>query len=293
MMRIYDLPVQIGDSPYASFLHFAISGVEQDWRGAVLFASDDGGLSYNNIGDVAVSAAIGAAVNELGEGTTTEFDYENELTVIMQNGDLVGTTELAVLNSANLAIVGDEIIQFKTAIEIADGKYILSGLLRGRMGTESAISNHTAGENFTLLDDRLLKLEISADLIGVSRKYKIVTFGQNITTVTPVDFTYLGNSFQCFSPVHIAKKQQANNDWDISWVRRVRANGSLKDNVDVPLYESAENYVLEVMNGSTLVRSVSLTAAGFIYTEAMQTTDFGGVQSNVDVNVRQVSDIVG
>ena len=54
-------------------------------------------------------------------------------------------------NGANAALLGEEIIQFQTAILVGAGLYTLSNLLRGRRATEGATSSHAVGENFVLL----------------------------------------------------------------------------------------------------------------------------------------------
>jgi hypothetical protein len=57
--------------------------------------------------------------------------------------------------------------------------------------------------------------------------------------------------------------------------------------------EASEGYEVEIMNGSTVVRTVTgLTSPAFSWTSAMQTTDFGSGQSSVSWRVYQISDAV-
>ena len=86
------------------------------------------------------------------------FDEANSLTVrLVGDQTLESVTSFAIFNGANAALVGDELLQFRNAVEIEAGKYRLSGLLRGRLGTEWAIGGHVAGERFVLIDGRLGK----------------------------------------------------------------------------------------------------------------------------------------
>ncbi len=74
----------------------------------------------------------------------------------------------ALMAGANLALVGDELIQFERAEQLSLGLYRLSSLLRGRRGTEWAASTHAAGEAFCLIDIAAVRpLEIPASAAGV------------------------------------------------------------------------------------------------------------------------------
>jgi hypothetical protein len=69
-------------------------------------------------------------------------------------GELFNASALEVLNNANAAVLGDEIIQFRTAtLLLANSRrYRLSGLLRGRRGTEWAVDTHTAHDRFVMIN---------------------------------------------------------------------------------------------------------------------------------------------
>ena len=69
------------------------------------------------------------------------FDEANTVTVTLLGGALFSTSEFLVLNGDNAALLGDEIIQFKTATLVSGTTYILSGLLRGRRGTGMGLLN--------------------------------------------------------------------------------------------------------------------------------------------------------
>ena len=54
-----------------------------------------------------------------------------------------------MLNAANLALVGDELIQFARAAPLGGGRWALSELWRGHRGTRAAAG--TVGDRFALL----------------------------------------------------------------------------------------------------------------------------------------------
>jgi len=53
----------------------------------------------------------------------------------------------------NLAILGGEMFQFATATDLGDNVWELSGLVRGRYGSENRANSHLIGETFVLLRD--------------------------------------------------------------------------------------------------------------------------------------------
>ena len=61
----------------------------------------------------------------------------------------------------------------------------------------------------------------------------------------------------------------------------------------VPLNEPSEAYEVDVLDGASVVRTLTSTSASVVYTAADQVTDFGSAQSSVDVVVYQMSDVVG
>ncbi len=112
-------------------------------------------------------------------------DEVNSLTVFMTTGGerLESVTQDAMLNGANAALLlkanGEpEIIQFRDVSLNPDGSYTLSGLLRGRRGTDVFVDGHEAGELFVLLDaDDIETLVVPLGDLGLSRSWRAVGFG--------------------------------------------------------------------------------------------------------------------
>src|SRR3990167_1256606 len=127
--------------------HYAgVTGFSRKWRGALLYKSRDGAESFDEIDAFTGSdeAEIGFATPALASWPVDRntFDYSSTVNVRLIKGSLSSQSELNVLNGANAALIGSEIVQFKTATLNADGSYTLSELLRGRRGTEWAQSGH-------------------------------------------------------------------------------------------------------------------------------------------------------
>lgn len=264
------------------------------WRGASLYRSQDGGTSFSPVLTFTTAAVLGVATTALADWTGGNvFDESSTVTVRLDNGTLQSVTELALLNGANAAALGDEIFQFQTAELVGEREWRLSRLLRGRRGTERGQSTHAIGERFVLLDPATLQL-LPYDYIevGVPRHYKLAAPGSQLSSVTSVAHTAQGNSVKPLAPVWIAGERNG-GDLTITWTRRARINAEWRDVIDVPLDEPSEEYQIDILDGLTVVRTLTASSPTVTYTAAQQTADFGSPQSSVSVAVYQISSRLG
>ncbi len=77
----------------------------------------------------------------------------------------------------------------------------------------------------------------------------------------------------------------------LSWVRRSRIDGDSWEGIEVPLGESAEAYLLRVVDAAGLRREVTLGTPAFTYTGAMRASD--GTTAPFTIEVAQMSDRFG
>lgn len=293
-LEFVDMPAMPQDGAGEAALRFAAVGTATNWRGAALYSSQDGGGSYQQLTGFDAASVLGTATNALGNAAAAVFDEVNTLTVVLVgDGELSSVSELAVLNGANVALVGDEVIQFQNAVEVEAGKYTLSRLLRGRLGTEWAMSAHTAGERFVLLDGRVKKESLSQNLIGLSRLYKPVSVGASLGSVAATSFTYGGRALKPYAPVQVNGARDGSGNLTMSWIRRTRVGGEWRDYVDAALSETTEMYEVDILNGANVVRTISATTTTASYAASQQVTDFGSAQSAISVKVYQISSQIG
>lgn len=297
-LMLLDIPL-LRDQDDGVGFYAAACGYGSGWTGAQTFKSNDGGATWSSFGNAFLNAAaIGSASTALGNFTQNIFDEGNSVTVVMLNGTLSSDTELNVLNGANIALLGNEIVQFKNATLTATNTYRLSGLLRGRFGTEWAASTHAIGDRFVLLTQLTTYLLPGASSeYDLLRKYRGVSFGGFLDDATIVDFTNTAVAQTPLSPVQLGGGRNASGDVMLNWIRRTRIGGGWNNYADVPLGEAAESYVVQICNNAgygSVVRTITgLTAPTATYTAAQQTTDFGGTQSTVYWKAFQVSALVG
>lgn len=293
-LAFLDIPALSTDSADAATLRFAAAGLASNWNGSVVYRSDDGGGRYNRLVSFSDACVMGTAVTALTDGQSCVFDEVSSVDVVLLgSGELAGASELAVLNGANLALIGEELIQFKDATELTTGKYRLSGLLRGRMGTEHHTASHSAGEQFVLLDGKLQKDVMPTGLIGLARDYKAVSVGSTLGASSLQSFTYQANALKPYAPVHIEGVRDGSGNLTLSWVRRTRVGGLWRDYADVPLSEESEAYDIDILNGNNVVRTIAVTSPSANYSATDQAVDFGSSQSSLSVVIYQLSSISG
>ncbi|MNE59964.1 hypothetical protein D3C80_1550850 [compost metagenome] len=177
----------------------------------------------------------------------------------------------------------------------ADGSYLLSGFVRGDRGTEWATGLHVAGDYFVLLDDpdnAFIGLPVSA--IGAASTLRGVTAGASIDSASDVPFTYQGVNLECLGPVSANGVRDASGNFSATFVRRSRLSSSWwTTGVPAPIGETTEAYDIEVMDGSTVVRTITATSPEFDYPAADQAADFGSAQSSITFRIYQRSEVVG
>lgn len=291
-LLMLDIPL-VGDGDFPNGYYAAMAGHNPGaWPGATLFKSIDGGVNFDSLLVDVIPDAIGVTTSALGtySGGNT-FDELNSVGVQLNGGspDLASASMLEVLNGANECLIGNELVQYKTATLTGTRAYTLSGLLRGRRGTEWA-AGHLAGERFVVLPTST-NVNGPFGEIFAPRDFKAVTSGAALSSATDVPFTNNGVALRCYSPTAIGGGLNAAGDLAIAWIRRTRIGGTWQNFVDVPLSEAAEAYVVQIWDStfSICARVITgITTPTVTYTAAQQVTDFGAVQQVIYVTVGQI-----
>jgi hypothetical protein len=294
-LQLLDIPcLREADNTYGFYV--AACGYLDGWSGAQMYKSSDSGGSWAQTGvSVLNASAMGSASEALATFVGGNmFDEKNTVSVKLIDGTLSSITEAQVLAGGNACIIGSELLQFRAATLTATDTYTLSGLLRGRRGTEWAMGTHVAGDRFVMLTATTTynQADPSSDT-GIPRLYRAASFGTYLTSAASVAFTDNAVRLECLSPVGIGGGRDASGNLTINWIRRARLGAEWRDYVDVPVGETAESYEIDVMSGATVKRTITATTNTASYTAAQQTTDFGSPQSSILVNIYQMSAAVG
>lgn len=289
---LLDLPMlQLGDDTVGLYYAF---GLHDTIASATLYRAPDE-LAWTIAGIGTEGPAFGWAASVLGDcARPTVWDMGNTVQIALGQGALNGAAALDVLNWNNVAMLGGEIIQWQTATQLSANLYQLSGLLRGRRGTEDTTGTHQIGEPFVVLSAAgLYRTPLPATEVGQTAYYKGVPSGGNFDDAPSTPLTFQGRSLRCFAPVQLKASRDGGGNVTLTWVRRTRWYGEWVDNTDVPLFEATESYAVDILNGTQVVRTLATYSPTITYTAAQQTTDFGAPQSSIAVAVTQLNAIIG
>lgn len=270
------------------------------WRGAALYRSVDGGGSFAIIGQFANPiSAYGRLLITAPVGPTDVWDEGHAITIDLVSGALESRTPEAVQAGANAAAIGAhghwEIVQFRDVEFVSGTTYRLTGLLRGRRGTERHVGAAMVGEEFVLLSDAgVIRIPLELAQAGAEYQYRAVAVGGNLSAAVTSSFTGDAEALRPFSPVQLAVATEgATGDQSITWIRRGRLGQEMPSGADIPLSEDAELYEIEFSTiAGLIIRTVQASTSQYTYPQATQEADFG-LESPYRITVYQVSAQVG
>jgi hypothetical protein len=261
--------------------------------------SADGGTTYASLFTVPSESTMGRTTTVLGDFHGGNIrDELSSVDVQMVNGTLSSTSNTGLLAGVNMAVCGDEILFFRDATLIATNKYRIRGFLRGRRGSEYAMSSHAVGERFDLVDPTtFVRVPQSTADIGIAKLYKAVTSGMSIAGVSAQAFTNEGTGLKPYACVHLGGGRDASNNATLNWVRRGRISGEWRSGASVPLSEESEAYEVDIFSDGTHVTVLhtitGLTSPTTPFSAADQTT-YGVTPGNtIYFGVAQISAVVG
>jgi len=225
------------------------------------------------------------------------FDKDHTIDIRMFTGipPTTAANDLAVLNGANVALLGTEIIQWVTSTSLGNDIYRLSRLLRGRLGTELFMDQHTSGETFVILDpDSVRRVVQNTNDTNAQRFFKIVGAGLPVFAAVVTPFVNSGFSQKPWKAARIRSTRDGPGEITVTWFRRTRINYEWQDFVDVSLGQEQESYEIDILNGAGIVvDTLNTTTPTLIITVAFQELHFVTVQTHVAIIIYQMSNLVG
>ncbi len=288
-----DLPLlRENQNPAAPY----IVATGKPWPGgaAVYSAPSDDGYTLNTVAQQ--PGIVGVTLTGLQAGPLGLWQEGVSLGVRISQGSLHSCSALGVLNGANALAIGGghgwEIIQFRSASLQGDGSYLLSGFLRGQLGSDIPAS-WPAGSQIVVLDDKLTQLNLADGDRGLECHYRIGPVNKPVSdsSYTHQIAAFEGVALRPYAPVHLRVNDLAGGDKSISWVRRTRIGGDSWQGMEVPLGEASELYRVRVIEAGTVLREAFTSLPAWTYLAADILADAAGAGAVVEVV--QVSESFG
>ena len=237
-------------------------------------ADEDDSL-FRILGVLNTEAYGGYAVGALaGTGIDARFrDDVSTVDVQFYHGSASSTDDAGLLSGSRTILLGQEIVSFKTATMVSQGRWTLSGLLRGRLGTEQFIGSHAADEPALMLTGPGLEaFPIPSSWIGSDVEFRFVPPGKTIDDAESLAMTITYAGVRPLAPTNVVANRTDTNAIELSWFRRSRTPSPTFGPGAAPVTETVEHYEVDVIEDGTGdvlatlspaegVTSLSITAA--------------------------------
>jgi hypothetical protein len=172
--------------------------------------------------------------------------------------------------------------------------YELSRLLRGQGGSEYALTAPLpAGSPFVLLDQHILAVASGFDALERELHLRVVAANRDHGDASALSLaaTPQATALRPLAPVHLSARRDGSGV-AFSWIRRARFDADSWTG-EIPLGEDSEQYTVDVMSGSSVVRTLNTMTPTVLYAAADEIADFGSAQTSLSVRVTQLSATIG
>jgi hypothetical protein len=268
------------------------------WPGPMAVWSSSDGVAYRRAAVATAPCIMGATLDDLPAGPTARWHHAS-VRVQLSGGGLSSNSDDAVFAGGNAAAVRRadgawEVMQFAAAELVGDRTYLLSRLLRGQGGSEGAMGTPlAAGAPFVLLDANVVTIASGLGALERNLQLRVVAANRDHGDPTALALTATpqATALMPLAPVHM-KAVRGGSGVTFTWIRRTRIDGDSWVG-EVPLGEDSEQYALDIVSDSTVVRTLTAAAPTVLYASADELADFGAAQSALHVRVAQLSATVG
>ncbi|MEH3046237.1 GTA baseplate fiber-binding domain-containing protein [Sphingomonas adhaesiva] len=232
------------------------AGEAAGWRQATVLLSRDDGASWDVAGTTAAPAVMGTLTAALprAPGTLEDRTGTIEVTLAHDAMQLEAITDRARDRGGNLALVGEELIQFGDAVQVTPRRWRLSRLWRARRGTVAAA--HATDTRFVLIErEAMLVVPLAGAEPGATVRLLASGVG-DVAGPVAAAATLTGVSVAPPSPVRLRGARRADGTVALSWTRRSRLGWYWRDGAEVPLGEESERYLVTIEDGGA-VRTIA------------------------------------
>ncbi|QNE32259.1 hypothetical protein F1C10_10075 [Sphingomonas sp. NBWT7] len=234
--------IGVGDGTVTSQPSVTIvaGGSAAGWRRAAIEYSRDTGATWIAAGTAFGGAAMGSLLTPLSAGSSLLVDRASVIDVVLAHDGmaLLNADATALDQGANLALIGDELLQFGAARQIDARTWRLHELWRGRGGTRAA--GAASGARFVTVDgDGLLRVPLDA---APETQLRVAARGVGDVIAVERDLVIAGAAMLPLPPVHLRAGRHDNGTVRLTWRRRSRTDWRWRDGVEAALGEEREAY---------------------------------------------------
>lgn len=299
-LEILDLPqLRESDPAHAPYL----AATATPWPGRIRVTRTLDGAPPRFTAELIQPAVIGETLTAFAAGPVWRWDRANQLDVRLFGGALQSVDPSAVLSGSNLLALETgqgqwELLQFQTAVLIGPNTYRLSQFLRGQLGTETDMAvSLAAGARAVILNGSVLPAEITLEERELAADWTYGPPGLPVTdpAIRSRQYTPSARGLKPLSPVHLrARRIGGSGDIEVTWVRRARQGGDSWSGSDVPFTDLPLVFEVDILDGASSHRTLTVTEQRAVYLRTDQVSDFGSEPlSAFDVRIAQVSAEVG
>lgn len=263
--------------------------------GFSLHMSVDGGSSYSLLETSTNIQPYGTLYANYGI-TYTIDEYEGITIDFESDVDLIETVTWADIYSGdkNMAVLGDEIISFRSITPVSGTIYKIEDVIRGRFGTVK--KEHSVGEDFWFIPKTVGLVNHSEIIPGADRKFKLVPYNikksGDIAEAVAIDLSIEGESSKPYEPINFNANGESFNpiyvggtDITLTWSVRKRGEGcgiGIPGVAVIPNTDHEGLFKIEVYVSSVLVRTTTgIDAATWDYTNTMNVADNGAAADEI------------
>jgi hypothetical protein len=260
-LALFELPA-LGDAPDALAKAYVMASNAGLWKPAQVELAT--GAAPLGIMSLTRRAMLGRAESVLDARAPIVLDNISTVVVSLYNPAqyLLNADDDALMSGANLAMIGDELLQFGRADQLSAGVYRLTKLLRGRRGTEWAALVHAVGDRFCMIDAAVMRtIEQPASAVAAT----LTATAHGIADSAPLPSavrTVSGESLRPPSPCHFDLRCDGSNLL-ANWTRRSHRGWNWTDGVGIADDPFPELYRLIISgpDGEQIAESVTTSVA--------------------------------
>jgi hypothetical protein len=254
-LALFDAPNVLDPLSSVPTLLLAASNESPGWRSRAVEIRSGG--QSTTVPTAARKSVLGRTLDQLARAETDLIDLGSsvEVELVDRSQWLVSCDDEALANGANMAIIGDEVIQFGEALSTGPGRFRLGRLLRGRAGTEWAAEGHATGENFLLVEGSTVRAVALPPWMPGATVTASVAGGDGAGP----SLVAANRSLRPLAPVRVRAEAAEDGALNVRWIRRSRQGLAWIDGIDVPLGETREEYRVTI-TGSAGTIEIATTA---------------------------------